>query len=263
MQLARLTKRMIDAHCHLTDKAFSSDLYAVIERASQAGVSTIITIADSIQESEKALRITQKYEYIFCTIGVHPHHAKSWQASDANILRELIGSSTKVKGIGEIGLDYHYDFSPRALQKKVFREQMEIAVQLQLPAVIHCREAIEDVKAILKNFPSARVVLHCCSERWEDVETMVDAGHLLSFTGIATYPHAAEIRRTIALCPLEQMMVETDAPYLAPVPHRGKRNEPTYVREIAQKIAEIKRVPFEEVDRVTTENAVAFFTLSS
>ncbi|MFH0770448.1 MAG: TatD family hydrolase [Candidatus Peregrinibacteria bacterium] len=254
---------MIDSHCHLTDKAFSSDLDAVIERASQAGVSTIITIADSIQESEKALRITQKYEHIFCTIGVHPHHAHSWQASDATTVRALVGSSRKVRGIGEIGLDYHYDFSPRDIQKKVFREQMEIAVQLKLPAVIHCREAIGDVKAVLKDFPAARAVLHCCSERWEDVAALVDAGHMLSFTGIATYPNAAEIRRTIALCPLAQMMVETDAPYLAPVPHRGKRNEPAYVPEVAQKIAEIKGVPLEEVDRVTTENAVAFFALSS
>jgi TatD DNase family protein len=221
----------------------------------------MITIADSVLESRKCLELAEKFDQLFCTVGVHPHHAKDWKSTDIESLRSLVASSPKVRAIGEIGLDYHYDFSPREVQRHVFAEQLSLAAELKLSAVVHCREAIADVKAALMGMDLTKVVLHCCTEKWKDVAELVEQGIRLSFTGIATYPQAEDIRRVIEECPLEQMMTETDAPYLAPVPHRGKRNEPAFVLEVAQLIAKLKRVSLEEVDRVTSRTAMAFFRL--
>lgn len=231
----------------------------------------MITIADSLPESRKCIDLTEQYAGVFCTVGVHPHHAKDWKDADADTLRSLVASSRKVRAIGEIGLDYHYpstvlragNFSPREAQQRAFGAQLALATELKLPSVVHCREAIGDVKAALTGVDLSKIVLHCCTEKWEDIEALVAQGLRLSFTGIATYPQAEGIRRVIRECPIEQMMVETDAPYLAPVPYRGKRNEPSYVLEVARLIAKVKDLSLEEVDRRTTENAVAFFGLPS
>ncbi len=254
---------MIDTHCHLADKQFTRDCAAVIARAQKQGVQRMITIAGSILESSSCLQIAQEYEGVFCTVGVHPHHAKDWKSSDVDTLRSLVSSSPKVRAIGEIGLDYHYNFSPREAQRPVFRAQLALATDLKLPVVVHCREAIGDVRAELKGKYLTKVVLHCCTEVWEDIEELVAQGMNVSFTGIATYPQSEEIRRVIQECSMEQLMVETDAPYLAPVPYRGKRNEPAYVLEVARLIAKLKGVSFEDVDRQTTQNAMAFFGLPS
>jgi len=253
---------VIDSHCHLADKKFAADLPAVLTRALAAGVDRMVTIGDSLAESKECVVLAMAHGPVFCTVGVHPHNAKDWTAGSAPELRRLVGLSPKVRAIGEIGLDYHYDNSPRDVQRAVFREQLELAAALALPAVVHCREAVSDVWSIVAGVRPAALVLHCCTERWEDVEKFVEAGYLLSFTGIATYAKSDEIRETIRRCPLDRMMVETDAPYLAPEPHRGKRNEPAYVLETAKAIAEVKGVPFAEVDRATTATAVAFFGLS-
>lgn len=257
---------MIDSHCHLTDKQFAPDRDAVIRRAVAAGVVRIVTIADSLEESEQCIALAEEYEHIFCSVGVHPHHAAAWRNPDArsvDVLRELQKISRRVVALGEMGLDYHYDFSPCDVQRQVFQEQLELAKELRLPAVVHCREAVGDVWDIVDAVRPEKLVLHCCTEKWEDAQRFVDRGYFLSFTGIATYPQADEVRRTIQMCPMEQMMVETDAPYLAPVPYRGKRNEPAYVREIAKIIAQVKGISLEEVDRATTANAVGFFGLPS
>ncbi|OIO54961.1 hypothetical protein AUJ46_01975 [Candidatus Peregrinibacteria bacterium CG1_02_54_53] len=254
---------MIDTHCHLADKQFAQDLPQVIARARAQGITRMITIADSIPESRFCLQIAQEYECVFCTVGVHPHHAKDWKSADSDTLRSLVSSSPRVRAIGEIGLDYHYNFSPCEVQRPVFREQLTLAAERGLPAVVHCREAIADVRTDLKVLDLTRVVLHCCTEVWEDIEELVAQGMHVSFTGIATYPQSEEIRRVIRECPIEQMMVETDAPYLAPVPYRGKRNEPAYVLEVARLIAKLKGISFEDVDRQTTQNAMAFFGLPS
>lgn len=254
---------MIDTHCHLADRAFAADLPAVIRRAGEAGITRMFCISDSISECGKCLVIAQKYEQVFCTVGVHPHHAKDWKSTDLHALRSFVSSCDKIRAIGEIGLDYHYDFSPRDIQQSAFDAQLQLASELRLPAVVHCRKAIADVSAALSGRDCSMTVLHCCTERWEDVESLVARGLKLSFTGIATFPQSEEIRRVIRLCPLAQIMVETDAPYLAPVPFRGKRNEPSYVVEVARLIAHLKDVSLKEVDRVTTANAVAFFGLPS
>ena len=252
---------MIDSHCHLADAKFQSDLPEVLSRAEQAGVEQFVTIADTIEEGEKCLELAEKYEQVFCTIGVHPHVAKTWSPESADRVREMAQSSSKVVAIGEIGLDYHYMNSPRDDQLRAFREQIGIAKELGLPIVVHNRESIADFKDVISDCKPEKMVLHCCTEQWEDVKDLVDRGYLLGFTGIATYPKSEAIRETIAQCPMTQMMVETDAPYLAPEGLRGKRCEPAYVMDVARLIATIKGVDLSEVDTVTTKNAEEFYGL--
>lgn len=252
---------MIDSHCHLADKQFDADLPEVLGRAEKAGISQMISIADSLEEAEKCLEIAKKYDHIFCTAGVHPHNAKDWKKGDADRLKTLLAASKKMKAVGEIGLDYHYDFSPRDIQRGVFLEQLTIARELGLPAVVHCREAVTDIRTIIEEVEPLQIVIHCCTEKCEDIKWVTDLGHFLSFTGIATYPASHAIRDTIKNCPLKQLMIETDSPYLAPVPHRGKRNEPAFVAEVLKCIAEIKGINVEEADRAITQNTVEFFGL--
>lgn len=252
---------VIDSHCHLAAPQFSEDLDAILSRAHAAGVERMICIGDTIEESEEGVRIAEKYDQVFCTVGVHPHVSGKWKVESGKLLKDFVHRSKKVRAIGEIGLDYHYDFSPRETQRDVFRAQLELASELHLPVVVHCREAVEDVWNIVNEIKPSSLVVHCCTEKWEDVERFVKRGYMLSFTGIATYPKSEEIRRTIKECPLEQLMVETDAPFLAPVPYRGKRNEPAYVMEVAKCVAEIKGISLEEIDRITTKNTVQFFGL--
>ena len=253
---------MIDSHCHLADTQFDDDFEDVLRRAKAAGVERMICIADDMEESKKCLEIAEKYEQIFCTLGVHPHQASSFDSSiDIDDLRTLAQSSIQVKALGEMGLDYYYDNSPRAVQCDVFLAQLQLAKELDLPAVVHCREAMNDLTEIIEEVDPPALVVHCCTEPWETVEPLVLRGYFLSFTGIATSPKSHEIRETIRRCPMHQLMIETDAPYLSPVPHRGKRNEPAYVHFVAQTVAEAKGMTVEEVDSITTRNAEIFFGL--
>lgn len=254
---------MIDSHCHLADKQFDADRAEVIARANAAGVLQMVTIADTLDEAKKCIAIAEEFPDVFATVGVHPHVSRDWGPGTRALdeLMTLAKSSKKVKAIGEIGLDYHYDLSPREIQRKVFQEQLLIAQELKFPVVVHCREAVEDVWKIVDQAKPTKLVLHCCTEKWSDVARFIERGYLLSFTGIATYPSAQEIRDTMKHCPMNQMMIETDAPYVAPVPHRGKRNEPTFVAEVAKLIASIKGISIDEVDSATTQNAVDFFGL--
>ncbi len=254
---------MIDSHCHLTDKKFADDLPEVLDHAIRAGVKHVVTIADSFIESEQGIALCHTYPQISCTVGVHPHCAGKWHRGDRERLTKLAKSDDCVRAIGEIGLDYHYEFSPRDVQQGVFRLQLEVAKELAMPVVVHNRESLEDLLAIIEDVRPPGLVLHCCTERFENVESLLQWGYFLSFTGIATYEDAEDMRETIRRCPLERMMIETDAPYLAPAAYRGRRNEPAFVREMAMFIAKLKGVSFEEVDRVTTQNAVAFFGLQN
>lgn len=248
---------VIDTHCHLASAKFDADRSEMIARARAAGVERLICIADSLPESEKCLALAKEFAYIFCTTGVHPHAAKDWDGQSLEQLRTL-AQGEKVVAIGEIGLDYHYDFSPREKQKEAFVRQLELAAELKLPAVVHCREAVADVRELLLA-SQARAVIHCCTETWDDVAPLVAAGNFLSFTGIATFPASTVIRDTIKHCPITQLMIETDSPYLAPVPHRGKRNEPAFLPQVLQCVAEIKGLSVAEADKATTAAAQAFF----
>ena len=251
--------RMIDSHCHLADTKFGRDLSDVLDRASAVGVDAFVTIADSLDEGDMCLEIARKYEQVFCTIGVHPHNAKYWTEGDALRLRTQLLSSEKVVALGEIGLDYHYDNSPRDVQQAVFAEQVQIAIDMELPIVVHNRNSIEDMMHIIRDLDPPKMVLHCCTEKWEDAKELVNRGCLLGFTGIATYPKSEDIRETIRRCPMEQIMIETDAPYLAPEGFRGKRCEPAYVKAVAECIAKTKGASLSEVDRITVANTKAFY----
>jgi len=252
---------VIDSHCHLTAPEFSADVDAVIARARAAGVSQMVVISDAMADLPLCRKLSESQKGIFWTAGVHPHHAKDVDLErDLPLIRQAL-EHPLCRGVGEIGLDYHYMNSPKDLQQRVFEAQLVLAKELNVPAVVHCREAVEDVWTIVNHVRPSKLVIHCCTERWEDVARFVDAGYLLSFTGIVTYPKSDVIRETVKQCPLSSLMVETDAPFLAPVPHRGKRCEPAYVMEVAKKVSEIKNVDLTEADRVTTDTAVHFFGL--
>ncbi|MBP9773801.1 MAG: TatD family hydrolase [Candidatus Peribacteraceae bacterium] len=253
---------MLDSHCHLADTQFDTDREEVIKRAKDAGIETMICIADSLDEAQKCREIANDHENIFATVGIHPHNAASYdETRDMPIIWQMAMDEKKCVAIGEIGLDYHYMNSPKESQEKAFLQQLLIAKQLDKPAVVHCREAVDDVWFIVNAVQPMKLVIHCCTEKWDDVQKFVDAGYYLSFTGIATYPKSDIVRDCIKHCPLEKMMIETDSPYLAPVPHRGKRNEPAFVAEVAKCIAAIKGLSLEEVSMQTTKNAKHFFLL--
>lgn len=252
---------VIDSHCHLADTKFDADIEAVITRANDAGVSQMICIADSMVEGEKCRAIAERFACVSWTMGVHPHVASGFDmARDPDVLRAAL-KHPKCKAVGEIGLDYHYMNSPKDVQQRVFEEQLKIAKECNVPAVVHCRDAVEDVWAIINHVKPKKLVVHCCTERWQDVERFVATGYFLSFTGIATYPKSDVIRDCIARCPLAQMMIETDSPYLAPVPHRGKRNEPSFVAEVAAVIAKTKNMDLADVITAMDANTVTFFDL--
>src|SRR3989338_2778771 len=213
---------MIDAHCHLVAHEFAQDREQVIHRAKEAGISAIITIADTLEEADAGIALAQIHQgVVFATAGVHPHHASSLKKEDAEQLKKL-ADQPEVKAIGEIGLDYHYNFSEPSKQRAVFEIQLQLAHELNLPVVLHTREAIEDTWNIVATIRPQSLVLHCCTEAFADVKRFLDAGYFLSFTGIAPYPKSEAVRETIRQCPMEQLMIETDAPYLPPEALRAK-----------------------------------------
>lgn len=250
--------KLIDSHCHLDSEQFAEDREAVIERALAAGVEHMVAIGsgDGPPDLEAGIRLADRYPFIHATIGVHPHDAS--QATDETYrkLRELT-AHPKVIAMGEIGLDYHYDHSPRDVQRDVFVEQMRIARDERKPIVIHTRTAWQDTIALLREHWAASGlggILHCFSEGPREAEEALAIGFHISFAGIVTFPKATAIQEAARIVPIDRLLIETDAPYLAPVPKRGKRNEPAYVVETARKLAELRGVTLEEIARTTSDN---------
>ncbi|MBM3757094.1 MAG: TatD family deoxyribonuclease [Acidobacteria bacterium] len=251
---------LVDSHCHLDGHKFDADRDEVIQRAIDAGVTRMLTIGtgDGPPDLDVAIRLAEKYPCIWASAGVHPHDAEKWTDDCAPILRDRM-KHPRVVALGEIGLDYHYDFSPRDQQRRVFIEQLQIAREATKPIVIHTREAWDDTFAILKEHWQGPGVMHCFSGGPAEAEQSLAIGFAISYSGIVTYPKAPEIREAALLTPLGRMLVETDAPYLAPVPHRGKRNEPAYVAKTAAYMAELLRVPYEQLCNQTSKNFDALF----
>jgi TatD DNase family protein len=249
---------MIDSHCHLDSEQFNDDREAVIERALAAGVETMVAIGsgDGPPDLEAGVRLADRYPSIYATIGVHPHDAAKATGETYQRLAELT-MHAKVVAIGEIGLDYHYDHSPRDVQRHVFVEQMRIARDARKPIVIHTRSAWGDTMALLREHwaPSGLGgIIHCFSEGPREAEQALVIGFHISFAGIVTFPKAVGIQDAARLTPADRLLVETDAPYLAPVPKRGKRNEPAYVVETARKLAELRGVTPVEIAQTTSAN---------
>lgn len=244
---------LIDTHCHLTyDIDTDGGVDAVIARASAAGVGAIICPTADPDDVPMAIDLSEKYENVFATIGIHPEHAG---ARAADYINADILSHPRVLGVGEIGLDYH-EMAPdmRDAQINLFREQLEMARAANLPVAIHSRDAEEDTARILAEFPSVRGVMHCFTSSWNLARTMLDRGFYFSASGILTFKNAAEIRETFAKVPLDRLVVETDSPYCAPVPYRGRTCEPAFVVETARVLAEIKKVSFEKLSDIMLEN---------
>jgi TatD DNase family protein len=247
--------RLVDSHCHLDDRQFSEDRDATIERAVAAGVERMMAIGtgDGPADLETAIRLADQYPILFATIGVHPHDAAKAAPDTFERLRDLAGHS-KVLAVGEIGLDYHYDFSPREIQRDVFIRQLELAREAAKPIVIHTREAWSDTTAILREHYTGGGVFHCFTAGPAEAREALDLGFHLSFGGVLTFPKAEAVRESARLAPLDRILVETDAPYLAPVPHRGKRNEPAFMVETVRKLAAVRGIPVEELAAATTSN---------
>lgn len=253
----------IDTHAHLTFPEYKIDLPEVIARAKEAGLEAIINIALDEEAIKQSLKITEEYPgYIFTAAGVHPQDASGWSIEDEKRVREL-AKEKKIIAIGETGLDYHYKLSPVDVQKEVFRKYLRLCQELDLPAVIHSRDAAKDTMLILheENNGKLKGVLHCFAGDMELAREALDLGILFSFTGNITFPKADMIRLAAKEIPLEKIMIETDCPFMAPQIYRGQRNEPAYVVKVAEKIAEIKGMSAEEVARQTTQNARALFRI--
>lgn len=246
---------LVDTHCHLGDARFHADRAAVVERAVAAGVGHCIVIADSASATEQAISLASRFG-LSASAGIHPHEASSWTPGIADFLEESLNNPAVV-ALGETGLDYHYDFSPRETQREVFSRQLEIAERHGLPAVVHSRNADRDAIAIIRD-SAATVILHSFCSGPDLLALALERGDYVSFSGMVTF-NSWNDRDAVREVPEERILVETDAPYLAPVPHRGKRNEPSYVTLVAAKLAELRKVSLERIERETTENAIRCF----
>jgi TatD DNase family protein len=247
--------RLVDSHCHLDGEKYAGDLDAVLDRAASAGITRMLTIGtgDGPPELDRAVALADRYEQIWATIGVHPHDAAKATPASFDTLRSL-GRHPKVLAFGEIGLDYHYDFSPREVQREVFVEQLRIARDLTLPVVIHTREAWEDTMAILRENWRGSGIMHCFTGTPDQAREALALGFHLAFGGVVTFRTADEVRESARLVPDDRLLVETDCPYLAPIPWRGKRNEPSFMVETVRKLAEVRGTTPEQIARITTAN---------
>ena len=262
----------VDSHAHLDGEQFQADREQVIARAREAGVETIVAIGngDGPGNLDCGIKLAEEYEFIYTTVGIHPHEAKL--ATDAAFVElEQLAKRPKVIAWGEIGLDYFYDHSLREVQQQVFVKQMELARSAKLPIVIHCRpsdgsdDAWQDCLGLIsEQWVGSGIggVLHCFTGTWTHAKRALDLGFMISFAGNVTFPKAQQIRDAAKDVPLDHMLIETDCPYLAPVPHRGKRNEPAFVVEVARQIGELRGLSREDIGRQTTQNFYSFFRLT-
>jgi TatD DNase family protein len=248
---------LVDTHCHLD---MLEDLDGALERMRVAGVERAVTIGVDRPSSEWAARAARTHADVWATVGLHPHDAKDRTDVLMQMLEHLAGTEERVVGVGEAGLDYHYDNSPREQQRAVFAEQVAMATRVGKALVIHSRDAWDDTFDILAAAgPPNRIVFHCFSGGPAEAKRALDAGAVLSFAGVVTFRNAGDLREAARITPLDRIVVETDSPFLTPVPHRGRPNEPGYVSYVAEAIATVKGVPVDEVARATGENAARLF----
>ncbi len=258
---------LIDSHAHLHFPRFDGDRDAVIRRAREAGLIAIVNVGTDLITSRASVALAEEHDFIYALVGVHPHDAKTLSPDILAELRSL-ARHPKVVAIGEIGLDYYRDLSPRPVQRQAFADQLNLAAELGLPVVVHSREAHEDVLAVLRAWePPPRGVrdeggvgvLHSYSAGLERLDEVLALGFSISISGPVTFPKANRLRQVAAAVPLERVLMETDCPFLTPVPHRGRRNEPAYVRHVAEAVARARGMPGEEVARATADNACRLF----
>lgn len=254
--------RLFDSHCHLDDERFNEDREETIARIHENGVARCVCVGSDLSSSRRCLALAEAYDFIYAAAGVHPHEAKDAPADYLDQLKDLL-ARPKVQALGEIGLDYFYDFSPRDVQKRVLQEQLDLAVETDMPVIFHIRDAHGDMFDLLrergKSLPAG--VIHCCSASAEMVREYLKMGFYISFAGPITFKNASSVITASQAVPLDRLLIETDSPYLAPVPMRGRRNEPTYVRYVLEKQAEVHGVTPEVLAEITYRNACALYRI--
>jgi TatD DNase family protein len=257
---------VIDCHCHLAGPEFTDDLRDVVARARDAHLTRamVILAAEDDEELARAPRVADAWQEVCFSIGVHPHAAARFSddpSASATTVEQRIGEQPRTRGVGEIGLDYHYDFAPAEAQRNIFRVQIALARRLRLPIVIHSREAEEDTFAILQEEGAADVggMFHCFTGDRAMARRALDAGFHVSLAGIVTFPKALELREVARMVPLDRLLIETDSPFLAPVPHRGKRNEPALVRRVAEEIATLRGAKISDIAEAAVQNFARLF----
>ena len=245
---------LFDTHAHLDDRAFNEDREALLQELPQQGLSLVMNPGCSLRSSENADALSKQYDYIYAAVGSHPDAADEVNEAVLEQYRQLVRENPKIKAIGEIGLDYHYEDIPRQLQKAAFRAQMKLAEELQLPVIVHEREAHADAMEILDEFPTVTGVFHCYSGSAEMAKELVRRGWYIGFTGVLTFKNAKKAVEVAKSLPHDRLVLETDCPYMAPEPFRGKRNHPGYLYRMAEKLSELWELPVEEVQTITLEN---------
>jgi TatD DNase family protein len=251
---------LIDTHCHLTYPGLFEQVQAVVGRAAAAGVGRMVTIGTHIADHHKALLVARENAAVFAALGIHPHHAGETEEGYEGFLENSIKGNAKVLALGECGLDYHYDFCPKLLQKGVFINQLEIARRIGMPVILHVREAHADALAIVRDFPEVKMVVHCFTGTVAECEAWLELGAYIGITGIVTYKNADDVRASAKRVPPGRLLVETDAPYLSPEPVRKvKVNEPAFVAHTAKFVADLRGVSVDELANATTENAGRFY----
>lgn len=254
--------RLFDSHVHLDDRRYDKDRDELIASLPEQGIELVVNIGADIETSRASIALAKKYDFVYATVGVHPHDVEEMKDEDIATLREL-SKHSKVLAIGEIGLDYYYDNSPRELQKKWFIEQIRLANECNLPIVVHSRDAVQDTYDIIKEYnKGSRVLIHCFSQSLDMAKKYVKGGAYLALGGALTFKNARSLVEVARWIPPEYLLIETDCPYLTPEPYRGRRNDPSKVYYVAQKIAELKGLPIEEVIETTNVNARVFYGLS-
>ena len=245
---------LFDTHAHMDDRAFREDRDTILKGLADRGVALVMNPGCSLESSRSAIALAEEYPFIYAAVGSHPDVADEVNDAVLEEYKKLCKLHNKVKAIGEIGIDYHYEDIPRQLQLKAFRMQMELAREVGLPVIVHEREAHEDGMAVVREFPDVAGVFHCYSGSAEMAKQLIDRGWYIGFTGVLTFKNARKAIETAASIPIDRIVLETDCPYMAPVPHRGKRNDPGYLCHMAEKLAEIRGLSIEEIHAITTEN---------
>ena len=252
---------LFDTHAHMDSRSFNEDRQEVLHSLPLSGIELLMNPGCSLESSKKAMQLAQDYDYIYAAVGSHPDAADEVNDAVLNEYRMLCKLSPKVKAIGEIGLDYHYEDIPRELQKKAFIAQMELAKELDLPVIVHERDAHEDGMAIIKQFPTVTGVFHCYSGSAQMAQELVKLGWYIGFTGVLTFKNARRAIEAAQAIPLDRIVLETDCPYMSPEPFRGRRNDPSKLYRMAEKLAEIRGISAEEAQRITFENGKRLYRL--
>ena len=247
-----------DTHTHLDDERFDDDRHELIDSIYKSGVTLMVNIGADLKSSKASVELAGRYDFIYAAVGVHPHDAASLKEADMDTLRKL-ADHPKVVAVGEIGLDYYYDNAPRDTQKKWFRRQIELARELNLPYIVHDRDAHGDAMEVIKSTGYYNGVFHCYSGSAQMAKELVDLGFYISFAGPLTFKNGKKPQEVAKEVPMERLLIETDSPYLTPEPHRGKRNDSSYVRFVCEKLAEIKGISVEDAASITKENGKNFF----